>query len=119
MPQKKLHLYRVVLKVRPAVSHPLFMEIQFGYLGVWILATDPDTAERHALAVTSVLPYEVVGKGAEVVRMDKAENPTDATRITIARGTGILLELHACPTGVDEGEFNEPFKPQDGDEPWR
>ena len=56
-----MELYRIVLKVRPAVAHPLYWEWQFGFLLVWLMAESPYDAGRRASDIVALLPYEVIG----------------------------------------------------------
>ena len=48
-----MKLYRVALKVRPTPAHPLYWQIQFGYLLVWLLSAQ---AYRWEWSETPVTP---------------------------------------------------------------
>ncbi len=105
----------IVMKVRPAVQHPLFFETQYGRLCVWLFASSDDDAADRAIAIVERLPYELVGDGATVYRdsnnNDAALPPEVRPNIERCRQqlreAGLSVFWFAAPVGADEGMFLE------------
>ncbi len=98
-------IYRVCVRVRPLPAHPLYYEIQFGHLFVWIAATDEDDARRRSLAAVSPALFELVGSKVLLQQIVR-EVPPDCEKFVIeAKNVGLSLQLKGYATGVDEGDF--------------
>lgn len=108
--------YRVIIKVRPASTHPTFYDIQFGYLCVFVSAANPEEAADKAGIIASTLLYEIVG-GKFCVQEPRGSvlSEDDAAHFETMRQVGLSLALHCCPTGTDEGTFANEFGSQDDD----
>jgi hypothetical protein len=98
-------LYRVVLKVRPLPQHPMYWDIQFGYLNLWLFAPSAESAGERAVDIAEALPYELVGTRAEVCRDKPPVCAEFQTGEAMARQTGLGTFLVACRTGVPEEGF--------------
>jgi hypothetical protein len=111
-----MNLYRVSLKVRPVKEHPMFWEVEFGTLHVWLWGDTPEDAGERAVTIVEQLPYERFGKTETwqeswpaTVRLAESHKPTDPPEFEKhyqeARSLGIGICLDFCPTGIDEAGF--------------
>jgi hypothetical protein len=103
-----MKLYRVALKVRPSTAHPLYWQIQFGYLLVWLLDDSPQVAGERAAAILESLPYERIGARVSVVAADNLPKQPEFERCAhAAKEVGVAFFFVASATGADEAEFEQ------------
>lgn len=99
-----MQLYRIQLKVRPAVKHPLYWDWEFGLLVLVLYADDPADAVRRSYQVASALPYEVEpGQSAQVDLLTTDRfGPLSEQLRKKALTTGVAAELVIHPIGEDK-----------------
>lgn len=101
-------LFKVDFKIRPTVNHPLFFDMQFGFLAVWIFAESVEDANERATAIVEQLPYEIAGQKARVYEIPST-GPSEPAHWVLAaeqaRKIGLVLQLASVATGADEDEF--------------
>lgn len=102
-----MELFRVALKVRPLPQHPLYWDVQFGHLLIWLHAKSPVDAADRARVIVNQLPYERVGTALAVHRDRLSLKPQFQICEQEAETVGLALYLIACSTGVDEDGFEE------------
>ncbi len=105
-----MKIYRIGIRVRPKPEHMLFYDMQFGCLMIWISAKDEDDASTRATAIAEQLPYEIVG-GLVLVQTLRAEATQHYESILDqTKNIGASFDLVMCPTGIDEGNFDQWFE---------
>jgi len=115
-------LHRVLLKVRPLPGHPLFWQMQFGLLRMWLFANSDEDAAGRAMKIIAQLPYERIG---DQVRVERRKRPgttsggarpategsslevreQKAIREELAMESGLSLMLIVVLTGAEEADF--------------
>jgi len=99
-----MKLYRVALKVRPTPAHPLYWQIQFGYLLVWLLDDSHQAAGRRAAAIVELLPYERIQDRIAVVAADALPKRPPFEKVEQhAMQLGVAFYFASCPPGRPGG----------------
>ena len=101
-----MNLFRVEFKVRPAIGHARYWEIQFAFLYLWVFDTTVDQAVQRASSILNYLPFERAASGVRVILTDGlTEIAPLAAGTESARTCGFSCLLAEAPTGTDEDQF--------------
>ena len=106
---ENLKLFRVVVPVRPATTHPIYYDWEFGLLTVFITDTAPESAVDRTTRIIQALPYELAGPVDALVQHAKDPDQIVKPVVRQALGLGIALQLDAAGIGVQKGDFFEKF----------
>jgi hypothetical protein len=112
-------LYRAWMKVRPSVEHPLFFDVQFGILTLWLFASDSNSAANRAVQFADLLPFELVtlkeqgsfsseaDEQCQVLTNCDGDNPPADLRQQHAEALKVGFAIHfaAWTVGSDESPF--------------
>lgn len=96
-------LYRVDVPVLPAPWHPMFWEIDSGWLQVWLYAEGAGQAQNRALGIVAQLPYSVDQRETiQILHPGTPEPPcgTEPAPNSVS-DTGLHLRLVGVRTGGD------------------
>lgn len=95
-----MKVFRVAVTVFLTPSHPLYGEMEYGYLQVFILAASEEDAESRARRIVRELPYQVVQ--LIVYFDDKPWGPERAQLCAKeAMGVGVVLLLFPAEVIAD------------------
>lgn len=103
-------LFHVRYNVRPAADHPRFEDFQYGFLHVWIFATDKFEAANVATEIVDHLPYKFAQECAHVFESTPERDKRDfeIAGANEARQIGIAFQFSAVVAGSPEiPEFYE------------
>jgi hypothetical protein len=102
--------FQVLLRVKPTHRHPLYGEMEYGILHLFLYAPDSNDAMDRGAAIAAALPFESLGnvvRGGE----DRRETlPALVAAQSMAEQTGLGIALIGAPAGAD---------PIPGFEEWR
>lgn len=101
-------LFQIFFKVRPAIGHPLYYDIQYGVLTVFCYGLTIEEAATFASEMVEVLPYEIIGENPTGM-LSNAKNEDKEWKKTAAaeaRQIGVAFRLHCVETGMgDESDL--------------
>jgi len=113
------NLYEVWIRAKPAVHHPNFWGLQFGYVILWVMGADSSAAGESARAMFAHMPFEMAGS---LIRIKKSaplpkgifQDETTGQWMEQSRQQALLLGfavmILACPPGGDETGFATEFE---------
>ena len=92
-------LFEVWLFVRPLPVHPLFAEMEYGVLHVFLYAPDSCGARERAMRIARELPYELLGGDHHTQPASASSHPLSEKLIRDARITGVAAWIAAAKIG--------------------
>lgn len=99
----KLELHCVTYTVKPEPSHPLFWEMQFGLLHIYIHAADLDDAVERSREILELLPFEQIGTTASVLAPNAINRAAPSFEDIEKRAKiGFTMDLVYCEPGAVE-----------------
>jgi len=101
-------LFMVRFKVRPTVKHPLYWEMELGFLMAWCFDTAGEDALHRMTAIIDQLPFELIGDGSATVFSghDAVDSEVKQMKADEARAIGVSFTVFAARTGeMSESEF--------------
>jgi len=101
-----MELYRVDLKVRPDKRHPMFWDVEFGYLCLWLFGESPEDAGERAALIVEQLPYERTDDRVTIHEDTLGARNQFEKQYSTARSVGLALLLVGCATGADHQAFD-------------
>lgn len=107
----KGQLFIVAFAVRPLPGDPLFGEIQWQTLNVWLVASDPESATTAAREIVGRLTVELCTQKCQCTPgSDWRGLQPQAVQFDITH-RGYCLSASSAPIGSNEPDFEKLFEP--------